>query len=171
MRTMTTLQQFFTWRSLRTRLTIGVLVVVLTVLWTTVLIISQSLRRDMEASISAQQFSTISLIASAVDRSIQERIVVVESIAEKLSGNFGDTPDAAQTYLEQRDIPASIFNWGLIVTDAHGVAVASTPVKLNRRGVNFIEYPDIKTVLRDGKVLITDPLLSRQDQRRGCRRD
>lgn len=156
--------RFFDWQSLRTRLTIGVLIVSLTILWATVLALSQSLRRDMEATISAQQFSTISLLAKEIDRSIRERMSVAESIAGKLSQDILRTQDGAQAYLEQRDVPATIFNWGIIVVDASGVALASTPTRLNRRGVDFGTYPGVQQVLRSGQSHITDPLFSQHSQ-------
>jgi len=156
--------RIFNWRSLRTRVTVGVLVVGLSVLWTTVLTLSHSLRRDMEAAISAQQFSTISLIASEVDRSIRERMSIAESIAAKLTPEMMQEDGAAQTYLEQRDVPASLFNWGILIVDSQGLAIASTPSTLKRNGVNFGNYPGVGEVLRAGKRLITDPLLSPHSQ-------
>jgi len=152
------------WRSLRTRITVGVLVATLSVLWITVLSLSHTLREDMETTISAQQFSTVSLIANELDRSIRERLSVVESISRKLTAEMMRNPDAVQAYLEQRDVPASTFNWGILVVDTHGVAIASTPLERNRRGVDFSNYPVIGEVLADGKTRITDPLLSQHSQ-------
>jgi hypothetical protein len=40
-------------------------------LWLATLLISHSLRQQMEATISAQQFSTVSLAAREVDRSVK----------------------------------------------------------------------------------------------------
>lgn len=154
----------FNWHSLRTRITVGMLGTALSVLWITVLALSHTLRKDMEATISAQQFSTISLLARELDRSIRERQSVVVSIANKINEDLLRTPNAVQAYLEQRDIPASTFNWGIIVVDAKGVAVASTPSSLGRRGVDFSQYPLIQETLRDGQAHITDPLFSQFSQ-------
>jgi PAS domain S-box-containing protein len=150
------------WRSLRTRITVGMLVVSLSVLWIAVLVLSQSLRRDMEETISAQQFSTISLIASEIDRSVRERMGIVESIAAHLSAS--GRQDTAQAYLERREISPSAFNWGLIVVDKNGIAVASTPASLKRRGVDFSAYPGVPEVFRDARPHITDPLFSQHSQ-------
>ena len=157
---MKTSLRIFNWHSLRTRITVGMLVTGISVLWITALSLSHTLRQDMEATISAQQFSTISLIARELDRSIKERLSVVESISGRLSEDILRHPDAVQSYLEQRDIPESTFNWGIIVIDANGVALASTPQRLNRRGVDFSKYPMVQEVLHDGQIHITDPLVS-----------
>lgn len=156
--------RMFEWRSLRTRITAGVLLLSLSMLWGTVLSLSHTLRADMEAAISAQQFSTVSLIAGELDRSIRERLSVVESISGKLSAEMMRNPERVQAYLEQRDIPESTLNWGILVVDSKGMAIASTPEKLQRRGVDFSNYPVVKQVLSEGKTHITDPLLSQHSK-------
>ncbi len=163
-RGMQTSLRMLDWGSLRTRITVGVLVATLSVLWITVLSLSHTLREDMETTISAQQFSTVSLIANELDRSIRERLSVVESISGKLSAETMRNPDTVQAYLEQRDVPASTFNWGVLVVDAHGVAIASTPRERGRRGIDFSNYPVIAEVLADGRTRITDPLLSQHSK-------
>jgi len=158
--------QLFNWGSLRTRITVGVLLVGLAVLWATVFALSHTLRRDMEATISAQQFSTISLIANEIDRSVRERQSLIESIAARLStGKLrGASGDEIQAYLEQREIPESVFNWGIIVIDAKGTAIASTPDHLKRRGVDFSKYPGIADIMGGQHSYITDPLFSEHSQ-------
>ncbi|MDP3537280.1 MAG: ATP-binding protein [Azonexus sp.] len=156
--------RLFNWHSLRTRLTIGVLFVSLSVLWIAVFALSQSLRRDMEATISAQQFSTVSLIASQIDHSIRERLSVAKSVADKLTPAMLRTEGLAQAYLEQRDLPVTIFNWGIIVIDEYGIALASTPERIKRRGVDFSHYAGVQEILRDGRVIIGDPLFSEHSQ-------
>ena len=69
-----------------------------------------------------------------------------------------------QDYLEQRAVPPSIFNWGIMVVDAHGVAIASVPQDRQRLGVDFSGYPHVLDVLRDGRTYITDPLFSPHSQ-------
>jgi len=157
---MTNPLHLFNWHSLRTRITVGMLGTALSVLWLTVLSLGHTLREDMEATISAQQFSSISLLARELDRTIKERLGVVESIAGKMDAEVLSHPDAVQAYLEQRDIPKSIFNWGIIIIDAQGVALASTPSRLNRRGVDFSSYAGVKEVLGTGQPQVTDPLFS-----------
>src|SRR5574343_2038867 len=112
------------WRSLHTRIAVGMLVVVLGILWASEYSLSKSLRRDMEAAISAQQSSTVSLIAKEIDRSILERLSIAESIANRLTTGPLDSPAATQRLIEERNIPKRIFNWGIIVTDDTGTAIA-----------------------------------------------
>ncbi|NTV70697.1 MAG: response regulator [Azonexaceae bacterium] len=154
----------FDLRSLQTRITIGVLLLGLLILWSAVLALGHTMRRDMETTISRQQFSTVSLIANELDRSIRERQEIVQSIANGYRiDRLGNSPEA-QAALERNPLPESIFNWGVIVFDHRGVAVASIPSKLNRTGVSFIDYPGIKEVLGGAGPTITDPLFSEHSQ-------
>jgi PAS domain S-box-containing protein len=154
----------FNLRSLQVRITIGVLLLGLLVLWSAVFALGLTMRRDMEMTISTQQFSTVSLIAGELDRSIRERQQIVQAIAEgyRLS-RLGDPPEA-QASLEGHSLPESIFNWGVIIIDRHGVAVASIPSQLKRTGVNFLDYPGIRNVLSGAGAVITDPLFSEHSQ-------
>ena len=151
-------------RSLQVRITLGVLLVSLIVLWSAVLILDRTLRQDMENSILAQQFSTVSLIATEVDRSIRERQQIVEAIADDYQSAVLGDPFSAQAMLDQYPLPPAIFNWGVIILDQQGIAVASVPHDIQRTGVNFIDYPGIRDILAGGKSLITDPLFSEHSQ-------
>ena len=151
-------------RSLQVRITLGVLLVSLIVLWSAVLILDRTLRQDMENSILAQQFSTVSLIATEVDRSIRERQQIVEAIADDYQSAVLGDPFSAQAMLDQYPLPPAIFNWGVIILDQQGIAVASVPHDIQRTGINFIDYPGIRDILAGGKSLITDPLFSEHSQ-------
>ncbi|TXT32598.1 MAG: hypothetical protein FD131_171 [Rhodocyclaceae bacterium] len=154
----------FDLRSLQTRITIGVLLLGLFVLWSAVFALGHTMRRDMETTISHQQFSTVSLIAGELDRSIRERQQIINVIADgyRLS-RLADSPEA-QASLERHPLPESIFNWGVLVIDRQGRAVASIPRQLKRTGVNFLDYPGIKHVLSGAGATITDPLFSEHSQ-------
>ncbi|PKO37234.1 MAG: hypothetical protein CVU33_14160 [Betaproteobacteria bacterium HGW-Betaproteobacteria-6] len=154
----------FDWRSLQTRIIIGVLLLGLFVLWSAVFVLGHTLRKDMEATISRQQFSTVSVIANELDRSIRERQQIVQSIADNYHVSRLSNPPEAQAWLENQPLPESIFNWGVLVIDRQGMTVASVPRKLKRAGVNFLDYPGIRHVLSGAGATITDPLFSEHSQ-------
>ena len=156
--------KFFNWGSLRTRIAVGMLATSLFVLWATVLALSHTLRRDMEATISAQQFSTVSLIANEIDRSIRERQSLISAIARQISAGELQAGDDLQGYLERRKFTDSLFNWGVLVINTQGIAIASTPKDLRRRGVSFQGYPGVAEMLAGTETLITDPFFSQHSQ-------
>ena len=149
-------------RSLQTRITLSVMFATLCIVWLTALTLSQQLRKDMETAISTQQFSTVALIAGEIDRSLRERVRIVESMAAELSkAPFGSSA-SAQTYLDGRTISSALFNWGIIVTDTQATAIASIPQKLERKGWNYGSYDFIQRALNEGKTQISDPVRSPQ---------
>ena len=162
---MSKLTGFLAMRSLQTRITAGMLILVLLVLWTAVFLLGRTLRQDMEKTISAQQFSTVALLAIEIDRSIRERQDMVQRIAEGYRPALLRNSNAAQANLERYPVPDSLFNWGIMIVDQRGMAVASVPPNLQRTGVNFHDYPGVREVLSGSGHLITDPLFSEHSQR------
>jgi diguanylate cyclase (GGDEF)-like protein/PAS domain S-box-containing protein len=148
------------WASLRTRITLGMLLAVLLTLWLTTLVASGMLRSEMEAAISAQQFSTVSLAAKEIDRSLSERIAAVEELAALLS-RPGTRLDQQQRFLEEMIILPRMFNWGVIVLDEEGTARVSVPASLRRAGTNYRNLPTVWAVFEQGRTMVTDPLIGR----------
>ena len=77
-------------KSLRTRLTLGVLSAVAFSLLAMTWVVSRDLRVDMEAAISAQQYSTVSLLAAEIDRSVRERVDLLHELSRTLTRNGED---------------------------------------------------------------------------------
>ena len=150
--------------SLQSRITIGIFLLALLVFWSSVFTLSQTLRHSMEKTISAQQFSTVALLARELDRSIRERLDIVENLAFAFPSEQLTQPAMAQANLERHPLPDSIFNWGMVVLDRQGIAVASIPRDLHRQGVNFIDYPGVRAALEGAGRQITDPLFSEHSQ-------
>ncbi len=155
------MRRLIDWRSLQTRIAAGVLLVTLAVIWTSALVVGRQLRLDMETTIAAQQLSTVSLLAREIDRSLSERRQVVEAIAGLIRPETL-RPDKIQPFLETHQEAATLFNWGMIVTDHRATAVASTPRKLERNGWNYHSFDFIRQALADGRTLISDPIRSPQ---------
>jgi len=145
--------------SLRTRIALGMLIAVLLTLWLTTLVASRMLRKEMEAAIFAQQYSAVSLAAREVDRSLSDRIAAIEELAGRFSRS-GNRIDA-QAFLEDRIFLSRMFNWGVMVLDAEGVARASIPVKLKRTGVSYGDLPPVRDAFARGKTVVTDPLVGK----------
>ena len=152
----------FDWHSLRTRLTAGVLLAVVLSLWMATLAIGHYLRQDMEAAIWAQQFSTVSLVARDVDNSVRERVRAVEGMAAQVTAAMLDDPAAVQRYLEQQVVAAVMFNWGTVVLDRHGRAVASVPESLDRGGTDYSDIDFVRDTLVHGVAMISDPRIGRR---------
>ncbi|WP_298598229.1 response regulator [Zoogloea sp.] len=150
------------WQSLRTRLVVGALCASVASIWIVTLVIDKYLRADMEAAISAQQYSTVALIASEIERSVNERSAILGKLARRL-GNTGQVDGrAAQALLESQSGLEPMFNWGVIVLDAEGVAAASVPGKLDRVGVRYGDWPFFAQLKQSNEPVLTPPLRGRR---------
>ena len=150
----------FDWASLRTRITLGMLLVVVLTLWLATLLVSRMLRSEMEAAISVQQFSAVSLAAKEVDHSLRERIDAIDELADRLSRSDARL-DQQQRFLEELMILPRMFNWGILLVDAEGIARASVPARLNRLGADYRNMPTIRAAMEQGRTMVTDPLIGR----------
>jgi hypothetical protein len=64
--------------SLRMRVVLGLLLGVMVALWLTTLALMYFLKQEMLATLAAQQYSVVSLLANDIDRSVTERIRALE---------------------------------------------------------------------------------------------
>ncbi|GBG02778.1 hypothetical protein AZSI13_21050 [Azospira sp. I13] len=145
-------------QSLRTRLVLGVLFATVLSMGGVAYVVGNYLRQDMEAAISAQQFSTVSLIASEIDRSVQERLTVLGAAARSLAATGPLDSHQAGEFLRQQAPLGALFNWGLIIVDAEGLAIASEPRALDRTGTHYGDLPFMGTLLRQGESVVTEPM-------------
>ncbi|MBA4707851.1 bifunctional diguanylate cyclase/phosphodiesterase [Aquitalea aquatica] len=144
-------------RSLRTRITLGMLLALVLTLWLTTLLISHSLRQQMEDTISAQQFSTVSLTAREVDRSVSERVQALQSLTRQFKGKPVSTA-AIQPELLRRPILLMMFNWGIVVLDKNGQVQASIPESLGRDGHSYADSAFFRLTMQHGGRYITEPM-------------
>ena len=149
----------FQWHSVKTRVTIVTLAIFITGIWSLSLYASQLLRQDMQRLLGEQQFSTISLIASNLNDELDTRLSALEQIATDVSPSMQGNPAVLQRYLEQRQVFYSLFNDGVFITQQDGTAIASLPLSAKRTGVNYLDRDFITTALKDGKAIISRPVM------------
>ncbi len=150
------------WQSLRTRLVAGALCASVASIWIVTLVIDKYLRADMEAAISAQQYSTVALIASEIERSVNERGAILGKLARRLGDAGAVDGRAAQALLESQSGLEPMFNWGVIVLDAEGVAAASVPGKLDRVGGRYGDLSFFAKLKESDEPVLTPPLRGRR---------
>ncbi|MFV5216177.1 ATP-binding protein [Azonexus caeni] len=117
--------------------------------------------RTREAAISAQQYSAVSLVASEIERSVGERINILEALAGRLAQLSGDRT-ASRTLLDAQTGLDPLFNWGIMVLDAGGTAIASVPAQHERSGTQYGDRDFFRELVATGKPLITEPLTGRR---------
>jgi two-component system sensor histidine kinase/response regulator len=152
----------FQWRSLKTRVTLGTLVIFVASLWALAVYSSHMLRADMEQELGAQQFSTVSLVAADINRELEERQQTLEAVAELVGPTLPAGAAAVQDILERPLIIKRSFNSGAFVTGLDGTAIASVPESAGRVGVNYLYRDHVATALAAGKPAISEVAIGKQ---------
>jgi len=150
------------WQSLKTRLMVIELCIFILCIWSLTLISSQIMRGQMEKTLRDQQFSTVSLIAEGVNTEISERLQALQQRAQDMQSQILQDPVQLQSKLEDRLALRQMFNGGLFITDANGIAIASVPKSLQRTGLSFIDRDFILAALKEGKTTVGKPVIGKK---------
>jgi len=129
--------------SLKTRVTLFTLAIFLISLWSLAFFASLTLRHDIQALLSEQQFSTASFIAAEVDQELDDRFNVLDKVAGRVSTAIIDNPASLQALLEDRLILQGPFNAGVFVTRIDGTAIAGLASLMEAIGVNYLGSVDV----------------------------
>ncbi len=151
------------WRSLKTRITVLMLVVFALGIGSLAFFINRSVQTDMARMLGEQQFSVVTTVANAVNTNLAERLQALESVAKLNAGLMGD-PAALQASLERHLVLQQQFNGGVFVADPDGKAIADVPRAANRLGINFMDRDFIMATLKDGQSTIGHPVMGKQTQ-------
>ncbi|RTL25457.1 MAG: diguanylate cyclase [Rhodocyclaceae bacterium] len=148
-------------RSLRTRIAAGVLLGLLLALWGATLLVGYVLRQEMQATLAAQQFSVVTLLADEIDRSVSERMRALQAVADDFDAAKLASPAALERELRDQHVLLTLFNWGVLVTDRQGTTLVSLPDELGRGGVNYMDVPAVRRTLESGEAQIGPALIGK----------
>ena len=147
--------------SLKTRITLATLAIFLVSLWSLSYYASRMLRKDLEHLLGEQQFSTITMVANAIDDELRYRFETLRSVARTSAQALQEGHGALQTTLEKHRELHDLFNVGIFVTDADGVSIAFHPYSKDRIGVSYRDRDYVITALRDEQQSIGRPVMGR----------
>ena len=137
-------------QSLKTRITVATLLIFLGSLWSLTFYSSQILRQNMTRQLGDQQFSTLSVLASQLDREFDMRRSALERVARLSAPALLGGATALQRFVDERPTLQSQFNGGLVVVDRQGTVIADFPIATGRVGVNLSERDSIAAALKTG---------------------
>lgn len=146
--------------SLKTKVTVFTLGIFVLGIWTLSFYASRVLRDDMERELGAQQYSTVSFVARAINESLAERMQALASVAARLPAATLANDAALKSFLENQPVLQMLFSGGVFVTRLEGTAVAELPRAMGRIGINFLDWETVATALKEGRSLIGPPLTS-----------
>ena len=149
-------------RSIKTRITLYTLSIFLISIWSLSFYVSRMVREDMQRSIGAQQFLTVSYVGMSVDYALKLRLASLESLAQLAAPIISQSPGKLQTLLEQRLMPSMLFNGGVIVMNPNGAVIADSMVKAGRMGENYLHLRHIASALKDGTATVGEPVMGKR---------
>ncbi|MBS1228440.1 MAG: hypothetical protein H6R17_1717 [Proteobacteria bacterium] len=152
----------FRGRSLKTKITLATLAIFLLSLWALSSYISQMLRKDMERLLGEEQFSTVSLIATQLNRELANRMAALQQAAPPFGAAIEVGSAVTQTMIEQRPALHALFNGGVYVAGVDGTAIADFPLPVQRVGVNYSDRDYIATPLKTGATVIGRPVIGKR---------
>ena len=149
------------WRSIKTRVTVFMLVIFVLSIWSLAFYASRVLREDMQQLLGEQQFSTASIIAAQLNEELGERLRVLETIAREISPAMMGNPALVQRFLKSQLVLQDHFNSGNVVFDAQSTAIADFPEVPGRVGVTYGDLSIVRAALDEGKSSFGKPILSK----------
>ena len=144
--------------SLKTKITVLILLIFLFSMWALALMASKITRTEMTEMLGQQQFATTSMQAKDLNSDLIEMKEKLEKISLLISADLMRHPQGIQEIVENRYEALSRFNAGIFITDKEGTAVASMPVSRNRMGMNFIDRDFIAKALAENQSVIGRPM-------------
>jgi len=154
----------FHWNSLKTRITVLTLAVVMFCLTVVLMFAGQWLRLDLKRLLAEQQAAAVSLVASDINDAFVLRITFLEGLAQLIGpGQPDQRAQSVQAQLEHHPMIKSLFNDGAIAIDARGRITAETPLAAQRVGIDISDRDYVKAALQ-GKPYIGAPVIGKKSR-------
>jgi len=152
----------FQWQSLKTRLTLFTVSVLVLGIWLLAFDASRILRDDLQQMLGEQQFAAVSVIAKEINDHLSDRLQAVESIAKEVSPALLADSAALQALLEHHPMLQRLFNGGVFITGADGTAMADVPRSADRVGTNYMDREFVADTLKQGLSVIGRPIMGKK---------
>ncbi len=147
--------------SLKTKITMTVLLLFLCSIWLLTFFISTLLQQEMTAQIEAQQFSTASYIADSIEKQVKLRFSLLTAVASLITPELIANPVKLREFLHGRTSLLTVFQLGLTVLSKEGKVIADYPVVPGRTGGSLSDREYFRDVVASGKPAVGKPALGR----------
>lgn len=164
MRLWTTLDAALQRVSLKTRLTLFTVAILVLGIGSLAFLSSHMLRKDMQTELGEQQFATVSILAAEINQEMEDRLEALTLVAEGIGPRHLGDAAALQSVLEQRPLFRRLFNGGVLVLGPDGRAIAEIPRDAGRIGSNYMDIDTVATALRDGRSTVGRPVMGKKLQ-------
>ncbi|MBJ6724121.1 ATP-binding protein [Geomesophilobacter sediminis] len=128
--------------------------------------VSSYLDRQYRITISKQQFSVASLMASTIDSKIESMQAQLFALGGVLTPEVVSDVGKAQQFLASQPDELITFDNGMLLLSAQGKLIAITPDEPRLIGSDFSHRSYFRQVMATGRPCLSDPILSSQSHRR-----
>ncbi len=149
-------------RSITRRVTLLTLTLILLGAGLLVWAVLTLLEHRLRGQLIDQQLSVVALAAEELEQAVKFRLDALESIAGGIRPQEMADPRLLQSVLEQRPILPILFNAGVTITDASGIATATVPLSSGRVGTNYGDRAFMALVLQQGRSVVSEPLIGKK---------
>lgn len=146
-------------RSIKTRVTLFILLIFVVSMWAVAFYASQMLRNDMQRVLGEQQYAHASALAAVVNSDLENRVMALGAVASAIDRGAMQDARALQSRLEALPVLQSLFNGGVVALDANGTAIADASPSNARIGVNYRSLDYIATVLAENRPVVSAPII------------
>ena len=149
-------------RSLNTKITLTVLLVVVLVMAVMAYSTLYAYRVQLQTSIADDQGALLTVIAGDIENQIEEAHQLLIAAAGDLPSEAVNDAEAAQRFLDSRVGLLHIFDNHIGLFTPSGIEITESPVNLKRRGADYSYRQYIKGTVAAQKPFISDPYRSSQ---------
>ena len=146
-------------RSIKTRLTLFTLIIFVVSMWAVAFYASLMLRNDMQRVLGEQQYAHASALAAVVNSDLENRVLALGAVASAIDREAMGDASALQSRLERLPVLQLLFNSGVSVLDANGIAIADVPRTKGRLGVDFRNVDYVATILKENRSVVSAPIV------------
>ena len=146
--------------SLKARVTVSSLVIFVISIWSLAFYASHLLREEMTRRLGEQELSTAKIIAAEIDDQLKLRFQALDKAAKEVAPFMLDRT-ALQKEFNQQTILSLMFNGGVILLGADGIAIADQPLPSARTGLSYMADEWNSTALKEGKSVLGRPIVGK----------
>jgi len=125
-----------------------------------------TLQRSFERLLIEQHQSVVNLVASQVKTELNDRLGALKIVALELDVDTLGQPALLASVLEKKAVLRSLFNAGVFVIRADGLAVAEVP-RTGRVGKHYLDRDYVRAVLTYGRAYVGNPTFGKSLQKPG----
>lgn len=148
--------------SIKTRVTLSVLVIFLLSLWFMAFYTSLTLRQDMRKLLSEQQIAKAAYLANTVNSDFVDRFNALSNAAAEITPELFRNQEQLQAFLEHHTLLQNLFNAGTFITHTDGTAFASAPKNVDRINLNYFDRDYIRKPIETGQQTIGQPVVGKR---------